>query len=282
MTLQKVHELPRLETLDDAVAVCDQLRDDFFLDAYLIQKWLGQVRLEAEAEYRDKPKAGQRTLQTGQSQRAFLKEFGHCRESDLNLLLQSLYRFAEYGHPAAHCLSRAVVPLSLEHELSGDFDTTRAPDPSLRPREALTVLRLSLERWCDWIDAVVHLQTHARWRLNPETLGLSVPAREGGSMRTWPFQEVDEVVICLWPLVRRHHWSYADLRNVLGDVLRRPEVHPCRNEQALANYCIHTLGLRKTSRGQTAVDSRPAGYELALRLCPPVRRSSGPGLPTWA
>ncbi|HPC60254.1 MAG TPA: hypothetical protein PKX23_06320 [Verrucomicrobiota bacterium] len=276
MTLQNQGWLPTLETLDEAIALCDQHRDDFFLDAYLIRNWLAQIQAETEKEYTRKARASFRALQMGQAQCAFLKTFGNCRETDFTLLLQSLYRFAEYSDAMARHLAHAVRPLAVEHELSGDFDPARLPDPSLRPREALTVMRTSLERWCDWIEAVVHLQVHARWHLAPETLGL--PA----GVKPWLFQEVDEAVISLWPLVRRHHWTYGDLRNVLCDVLRRPEVHPCRSEQTLANYCIHTLGLHKTGKGQTSANSRPTGYEIALRLCPPNRRAGGLGAPPWA
>ncbi|HWQ93419.1 MAG TPA: hypothetical protein VN673_17245 [Clostridia bacterium] len=266
------------------MALCDREHDDFYLDAFLIQEWLGQVRAQVEQQYSGKS----RILQMGQSQCAFLRVFGHSREADFQTLVHSLYRFAEYGEPIVNALSCALMPLALEHELAGDFDRMRSPDPSKQPREAMSFMRSSLERWCDWTDAVVHLQTHARWHLAPETLHKTVHpgaivAQNGssGNEAGWPFQEVDEAAICLWPLVKRHNWSYGDLRNVLRDVLRRPEVHPCRSEQTLANYCTHALGLRKTGRSQTCKDNRPTGYEVALRLCPPVRKTAGLGLPPW-
>src|ERR1041384_3778768 len=35
------------------------------------------------------------------------------------------------------------------------------------PRAALALLRRTLERWCEWIDALTHFQTHACWCLAP-------------------------------------------------------------------------------------------------------------------
>jgi len=97
----------------------------------------------------------------------------------------------------------------------------------------------------------------------------------------WPFQEVDETVILLWPLLKRHNWSYGDLLGVLRDLLRRPEARPCQGEDVFAAYCSSALGLHKIGRGETNRHSRPTGYEVALRLCPPLRPPTPPGEPPW-
>lgn len=274
--------LPRLESLDEAVALCDRERDDFFLDAFLIQNWIGQAHAQAESEYNRRP--GQRALQMGQAQCAFLRVFGNGRDADLEVLHQNLYRFSEYADSKARVLAAAIRALSIEQEVSGDFAVGRAPDPQARPLEAISLRRLIMERWCDWIDAVIHIELHARWRLHPESFSAAAQGRRSGPRKevpAWPFQEVDECVICLWPLVKRHNWSYVDLKNVLEDVLRRPDAHPCQNEQTLTNYCTHALGLQKMGRGQTARNARPTGYEVALRICPTTRRRTRPGQACW-
>lgn len=40
------------------------------------------------------------------------------------------------------------------------------PDRVLQT-EAVRMARRSVERWCDWIDALVHYQTHASYHLQP-------------------------------------------------------------------------------------------------------------------
>jgi hypothetical protein len=294
--------LPSLTSLDEAIAVCDAQRDDFFLDAFLIQGWIRHLGTQAAAEYAGKPKASQRALQMSQAQCAFLRVFGHSADRDLHLLLQSLYRYTEYRDPTAELLGCALTALALEHEVSGDLTGTRAVDQDARPLQAIALIRGSIERWCDWLDAVVHLGTHAEWSLSPESVrarsrqwdlepasalrrASTAAPRPGPAARAvggnWTFQEVDEAIISLWPLVKRHGWTYGDLLGVLRDVLRRPEVHPCRCEQSLANYCTQVLGLRQTLPQKRSRSERPAGYELAIRLCPAVREPHAPGLPPW-
>ena len=86
--------------------------------------------------------------------------------------------------------------------------------------------------------------------------------------RHWNYPEVDAAVICLWPLVKRYHWTYRDLLNVMleGDPqLRR---YPCQRVEDLATYCANVLGLRKTAQGKTSKKGRPQGCEVARRLFP--------------
>ena len=318
-----------MSSLEAAVALSEAEQDRFYLKAFMIQGWLSQLVAQAAAEYAPRLNRRYRVMQTGQAQRGFLQTFGNVADAQFHDLLDSLYRFTEYDHPLAGILFRALLSLSIEQECSGDFLEPRAPDLSKRPCEASALLRQSLERWCDWIDAVVHLRTHAHSHLAPErfdspgperresaasdlklppsarTHAPDIPSQQGLNSETgaswsdtahwqvfsqamllqakelWPFQEADEAVISLWPLLKRHHWTYGGLLNVLQDLLRRPEVQPCRSEQVFATYCASTLGLHKLGRGETAKDNRPAGYDVALRLCPPLRPPSAAGEPPW-
>ena len=74
----------------------------------------------------------------------------------------------------------------------------------------------------------------------------------------------------LWPLVRRHHWTFSDLLTVLKDLLPDAEAYPSQDERNLATYCLHSLRLRKTVNGKTSKQERPNGYVVALRLVPPM------------
>jgi hypothetical protein len=253
-------------------------------------------------------------MQFGQAQRGFLQVFGNTTDSEFQSLLNNCHRFTGYDDPLAEILFQAVVPHSIEHECAGDFSGARAMDRSRRPREAFALIRQSVERWCDWVDAVIHLQTHVLWHLaphcfapgrdrrdwaafgihrwfagqlsDPRKLKLSArnfaatpsyadaaarqrlaPNLASQPRRTWPHPELDEAVISLWPLLQRHNWTYGDLLAVLRDVLSDPNVYPCESERNLATYCAFVLRLRKFGHGKTVRENRPAGYELALRLC---------------
>jgi len=112
--------------------------------------------------------------------------------------------------------------------------------------------RTNWNRWKDW----------PIWQLLPQA-AISRP------QRPWPHPELDEAILSIWPLVKRHNWTFADLITVLGDLLTI-DAYPLLSERNLTMYCMHVLRLRKTTQGKTAKDERPVGYELAIRIYPPV------------
>jgi hypothetical protein len=79
--------------------------------------------------------------------------------------------------------------------------------------------------------------------------------------------ELDEVVICIWPLLKRHNWTYRDLLNVVMAILPQSDGYPFDREHDLAAYCNNVLGLRKQDDGSTTKDGKPPGFDVALRLC---------------
>jgi len=301
-------------------------QDGFYLDSLLIHAWLNQLLVQGVADYGEKKHSRHWGMQRGQARRAFLQIFGHVKEHELHRLLQSFYRFTEYEDPLAAILFRALLPLSIEHESQYEFLRARIGDFARRPREFMLSMQETLDRWCDWVDAVIHLQIHAHWHLSPEcfksdsrkrqyipspgvqrclapigdcgvpTAGFFLsrgsfhgkptpkwPALARGiecpPQRPWAYPEADEAIISLWPLLSRHNWTYTDLLRVLRDLLSDASAYPCQNERNLATYCAHTLRLRKHGHGKTTREDRPAGYVIALRLCPPATFEQGPTLP---
>jgi hypothetical protein len=300
------------ELLDDITAQQENAWDDL-----LIHAWVSQLMLEASGLYVSRQNARSMPMQTGQALLGFLQVFGNVKDEELHRLIQSLHRFTESDDPFAVILFKALVNLSTEHDTHGDFMGSRAPDIAERPRSAAIWMRESLERWCDWIDAVIHLQTHSQWHLAPEyfdpdpdkreqttrainqryleqmrRLGMAdwrsqasdstqvckemptwqilPPPAISQPQRPWPHPELDEAIITLWPLVKRHNWSYTDLLNVLRDLVDITDAYPSQSDSNLATYCTRALHLRKAWLGKTAKMDRPVGYVIALRLCPPV------------
>jgi hypothetical protein len=196
------------------------------------------------------------------------------------------------------------------------------PAPAHPPSEPAEIaalsqlLRRSVERLCDWIDAEIHLGTHRYWHNAPACFDPDPDKRElavlgdtqrqfisqtastqalwhhvhnelahylgaspkwpavGRAMasaqpRPWPYREVDTTAISLWPLLKRHNWTYRDLMNVVRSVVSRSNAYPCQREQDFTVHCRTVLGLRKTTRGKSTKTGRPLGYDIALRLFPP-------------
>jgi hypothetical protein len=292
-------------------------QESFTFYALMIHAWLKDLLDEAVQDYARKPTGKYSGMQTGQAHRRFLSIFGHLNDAEFQRLSQNMYRFTTCNDPLAVILFRALDALSIEHESAGDFVGTRAPDASERPRESLRWMRESMDRWFEWVDAFVHVQTHAQWHLAPERFQ-SDPARRRSMagdfsrshlenlravhqsdwqvahsdtsrfyrelplwqllpqpvlsqpQRPWPHPELDEAILSLWPLVKRHHWTFGDLLTVLRDLRDDSEAYPCQSERNLAMYCLHTLRLRKTVTGKTAKRDRPNGYHVAVRLFPPL------------
>jgi hypothetical protein len=51
-------------------------------------------------------------------------------------------------------------------------------DIALLPEEAVKLARRSVERWCDWVDSVMHVQMHELWHLAPVMFDPDAEKRE--------------------------------------------------------------------------------------------------------
>src|SRR5438045_3385723 len=145
-----------------------QAQHENAVDDLMIHAWVSQLILEANGLYVSRNNARTMPMQTGQALLGFLQIFGNVKDEELHRLIQSMHRYTESDDPLAVILFKALVHLSTEHDGHGDFIGSRAPDLTERPRSAALWMRESLERWCDWIDAVIHVQTHPQWHLGPE------------------------------------------------------------------------------------------------------------------
>jgi hypothetical protein len=311
---QQCGPLPFMQTVADAVALCEKENDPFYLTAFMIEAWLGQVALGAAAEYAEKKNARDRQMQAGAAWQLFLEDFGRAPDNEFGHVFSSLLRFAEYDDVQAKLLRQALVPLSFEHECFSDYAGPKTMELARQPALAVPVVRRSVERWCDWLDALVHWNTHELAHLSPVQFDADAGKRElaalginqrayahlndfgkawwhwhhgeaaqrfkdspkwpmvGKAMaaqetRHWNYPEVDAAVIALWPLVKRHRWTYRDLLNVVCEVAPQLRRYPCEREADLATYCNNVLGLRKSAKGKTARNGRPKGHEVAVRLC---------------
>jgi hypothetical protein len=305
-----------MKSFEDAKAACAKAQDPFYLDAFMIEAWLGDVVLEAATEYAEKKNAKNRAMQCGQGWRGFLKVFGHAQDEEFPQVLQSLYRFTEFQDVQSLMLLKAIFPMSVEHECFGDFLGPKSIGVVTKPKEIISLMRRSVERWCEWLDSQIHFNIHEIWHLAPvmldpdpekrELAALGVNQRAFGHLsdfskswwqwhhdeaserfkdspkwkmvgkamaaqetKIWNYPDLDNVVILLWPLVKRHNWTYRDLKAVVSRVLPAPHPYLLEREQDLAAYCTNVLGLQKHGcpPGKSSPDGRPTGYEVAERIC---------------
>jgi hypothetical protein len=69
MKSRKRELLPFIKTPKDALALCRRTKDNFYLNAFMIECWLGKLACETVAEYAEKNSASDRKLQTGEARR---------------------------------------------------------------------------------------------------------------------------------------------------------------------------------------------------------------------
>jgi hypothetical protein len=91
--------------------------------------------------------------------------------------------FAESDDPWAERLMDAVSPLSIEHELTGQFIGPRTPS-SLRsqPGKVLELLKATVNRLCDWLDASLQFHVLLQWHVMPESFDPDPQKRELASL----------------------------------------------------------------------------------------------------
>src|SRR5881628_2916072 len=134
--------LPLMKTIADAVALCEKERDNFYLTSFVIQGWLGQLIVQAAAEYAEKKDAKDRVIQAGQAWRLFRELFGKFTDKEFPHVYSSLLRFAGYeDEPLASILVKSMIPLSIEHDCYGDFVGLKTLNVARRPKEAVALVR---------------------------------------------------------------------------------------------------------------------------------------------
>ena len=183
----------------------------------------------------------------------------------LALIRSSTVRLCDWLDSALH------FRILLEwHIIPNCFD----PDPQKRELAYLANNKRNFDQLSEssqahWLnhmsDAVQELPNSPKWAAFRQISSAPQPER-----RPWPSQLLDRAIIKLWPLVKHHHWSAADLLYVLRKALPPGDLAPCPDETALAAHCADFLGLRYVGlQSRRRRDAEPPACQVALRLCPP-------------
>lgn len=319
MNTQGRNPLPFMKTMDDALAVCARENDNFYVTAFLIEAWLGDVTLQTVAQYAERKSAKNRKLQQGLAAECFASAFGNVPDAEFHHVFSSLLRFAEYDDSQSRTLLDAFWVMSLEHPHES-WPRLTPPMDAQQIAGAITFMRGIVHRLCEWVEAIIHAQTHyfshhapvafdpdpenrelailgvqqrhfpgmsefqkAWWEwhhgeaadrlTDPSKWSMVGKAMTDDSITHQSYPALDDCIIRLWPLVRRHDWTYRDLMNVIRSVAPGPLRYPCEREQDLATYCNNVLALRKKSKqGRSDPNGTPPGYEVARAMC--VRQGS--------
>ncbi len=196
--------LPFMGTMEDAYELCRLEQDNFYMSAFMIQGWIGRASVLVAKEYAEKKVARTRLLQSGQSARAFAEIIGNalCRteanderacqpngpassadasradeivrdqlilqlaaldQTKSRTFFQHILRFSSFDDPLAGICREAVMNFATEVQLKPQavIEQPFIMHPSFGdPRVALIY-------FCEWLDSILHLKTHAMWYCQP-------------------------------------------------------------------------------------------------------------------
>jgi hypothetical protein len=310
MSRRKREALPFMKTAKHALALCRRTGDDFYLNVFNIECWLGKLACETVVEYAEKKSAGDRRLQTGEARRIFAKVFNEAADRDFPALFEHLTRFAQDDGPYGRVVRQGYWAMAKEAQFPPPSRLLSCDDI----RTGIRLQRRFVDRLCDWLEAITHWRIHAHYYVSPVGFDVDPDKRElavigwqqrhfskldSVSKTYWEWHHsqaaqrfansdkwvtvgeamssqetkyhaypvVDRLVISLWPLVKKHGWTYRDLLNVIWAITAHDKRYPRRREQELATYCNNVLGLRKDRTGKTSRDGKPEGWKVAIRLC---------------
>jgi hypothetical protein len=164
-----------MESIPDAVAVSEEKGDSFYLDAFMFQAWVGECICHVVQEY-SRTNPAERSLQSGQARRAFQHLFGNATENDQAYLYYHLLRLAAFEDSLASRISDALVLLYFEHDLEGAYFNPRIIPPvqltpeahRSNPKRLNLLAAETFPRLADWLDAILHLESHEMSHYAPQ------------------------------------------------------------------------------------------------------------------
>jgi len=281
--------LPEMETAEDAIAVAHLQHDQFYICAFMMKRWLARLVTHAAAVLPAHNARHASFRQTGQAWSGFLDNFGKLNDQEFHQVISHLTRFIRHNDLSPRLLLRAHAPLEIEQQITGDFTGRDVLQTAKRYSEVVQLMRRTAERLCDWLDATIHLETYGHRRLSQDQLDLRVDShfaafghplcrlpedkRATGSIwsgtESWPHRELDTFLIALQPLAKRYRWSCGDMLKVLRKLVSRPQAYLGWSETDVAWYRREMLALPPLPDGETVEGGLPAGFHVAVRVCPP-------------
>ncbi len=173
--------MPFMDSVEDALSLCEEHQDGFYLSAFMLECWLGQVTCHVVAEYSEKKQAKDRRLQKEKARRFFWDIFGHIPDSEIHHLLSHVNRFAEHDDPQSEIVFKCYAMLG------ADMPFEDWPKPVGLSRDefiqrGVQQMRACMDRLCDWVEAQIHRDTHVHTWLSPVSFHPDPDTREIASV----------------------------------------------------------------------------------------------------
>jgi hypothetical protein len=174
-------KLPVFKTWDECLAYFNEKGDNFYLDAFMLEAWIGAITEKTVEQYAGN-KSGNRHLQTGTGWEAWQSIFGHAKPDDWGYILQSLARFGNCDTPEAEMAGKMFALVAAEDQHAEPVSlyafAARAPNGKLAFSEMIEPTSFMFHRMAEWIEALVHWEIHWWATAAPIAFGATEQRRE--------------------------------------------------------------------------------------------------------
>jgi hypothetical protein len=174
-------KLPVFKTWDECLAFCNERDDNFYVDAFMLEAWIGMITERTVEQYAGN-KSGNRHLQTGTGWEAWQSIFGHAKPGEWGYILQSLARFGSCDTPGAEMAGEMFALVANEDQHAEPVSLSRfaagAPNGELSFPEMIEWMPFMFRRMADWMEAMVHWEIHRAATAAPIAFGATEQRRE--------------------------------------------------------------------------------------------------------
>lgn len=174
-------KLPAWKNMDECRAYCEEKGDNFYLTAFLFEVWSGIIITKIVEQYAT-IKSGRRHLQTGIGWEAWKAVFGHATPDDWPHILESFERFTRCDTPEGEMIGKVCALMAMEDQyaepVSVSSFSARVPSGEATFASLLECMQYYFQRMAEWMEALLHWDTHQMAAVAPITFGSTEAQRE--------------------------------------------------------------------------------------------------------
>lgn len=181
MNNEKLEHLPAFTSWEECQAYSKAKDDPFYLIAFMIEAWVGDVTQSTIKHYAEN-KSGKRHLQTGIAWESWRRVFGTVKPEEWPGVLTALLRFSNCDAPESDYIKHIMNVVALEDHYGEPVSISAyiatGTVQALTLDELFRKMRYLFQRMAEWLEAVIHWNTHLTAAIAPKVLQSSQEKRE--------------------------------------------------------------------------------------------------------
>jgi hypothetical protein len=162
-------ELPAWKSFEDCKAYAEEKGDSFYITAFMLECWIGDVQTKAIEQFSKKAKPAERAFQSGGAWESWNDVFGHAKPEEWPYLLDCIGRYSQcVSNEMPRILHSALNLLAIEDK-HGEPILPRFPNPAkVKPEIYIEAMRLMFRRLSEWLDSVICWDTRLHHAIVPK------------------------------------------------------------------------------------------------------------------